>query len=181
MAGFKVAIFPGHIGKDSGAISPVSPGDSLYTLESVLNGQICALLKNQLDQLMIENEIFIGSLEGVVSASVGFSLGVSIHCDAFTDPKSNGATSLYFPESVDGKNLAGLVEMEWAFNLQRIINYRGNVPREDLYVLRKTEFPTVLIECGFISNHREEMVLSKYKTQLLIARAVSNAILRFNG
>ena len=47
------------------------------------------------------------------------------------------------------------------------------------YILKKTEVPTVIVECGFLSNHKEAEKLSDEAYQGKIAEAVVKGIKSF--
>jgi N-acetylmuramoyl-L-alanine amidase len=80
----KIAIFPGHVGKDPGAIDKVNEHelDDLMSIEAVINGQVAVLLKNTLDIIGIDCEIYAGSIANRLINSRGASLGISLHCDS---------------------------------------------------------------------------------------------------
>jgi N-acetylmuramoyl-L-alanine amidase len=48
-------------------------------------------------------------------------------------------------------------------------------------VLVKNENPAVLVECGFLSNAKENATIAKPETRERIANAVLNGILRQRG
>ena len=94
-------------------------------------------------------------------------LANDINADIFVSLHNNSASSnvrgtetLYFPSTTDqtGKTIAGLVQ-------KNIIKYCGTVdrgikPRSDLYVLKTTNMPAILIETGFISNASEAHLIN---------------------
>jgi len=57
-------------------------------------------------------------------------------------------------------------------------NYRG-VKQAGFYVLRGTQMPAVLVECGFISNPKEELKLITPKFQKLIVDGIYAGIKRY--
>ena len=174
----KIAIFPGHIGKDSGAIDRVQghEGDHLMTIEAVINGQVANLLKSKLDNHGVDNEIYIGSFENRLTKSVDCDLGISLHCDSFGSSEANGYTLFHYPQSKKGIGFARTIDYELQTFLSHDIKSRGLKPHS-YYILAKTKFPCVLLEMGFIANPEEERKLNTYEIQNRIALALLGSIL----
>jgi len=176
----KIAIFPGHIGKDSGALDRVSghESDHLMTIESVINGQVAVLLKTKLDQMEINNEIYIGSFQKRIDKSQGCDLGISLHCDSFTDSSANGWTVFHYPGSNNGVKFSSTLRFELENFVGKYIRGRGIKPHS-YYILAKTKFPCVLLEMGFLTNVDDEINLNTYEVQNLIAHSIYCSILNF--
>lgn len=106
-----------------------------------------------------------------ISESEGVSLFVSIHQNHFTDPKYSGPQIFYQKGSEEGKRLAE--EIRSAF-LSEIGPHctREIKPTTDLYILRQTKVPAVIVECGFLSNAEEEMLLADAAYQDKLATAI---------
>ena len=51
-------------------------------------------------------------------------------------------------------------------------NNREIKPRDDLYLLKDNKIPSVLIECGFLSNEKEAKLLTNEEYQEKIAWAI---------
>ena len=51
--------------------------------------------------------------------------------------------------------------------------------RDDLIVTRETDMPSVLIECGFLSNANERYLLTTAEYQTKIAQAIADAVLEY--
>jgi N-acetylmuramoyl-L-alanine amidase len=178
----KVAIFPGHIGKDSGAIDRVQGHemDNIMSIEAVINGQIANLLKVKLDNINIPNDIYIGSFSKRLSESKESSLGISIHCDANKESDCNGFTVFHYPGSVKGLAFARLLHYEMVTFLGSKIRGRVITPHS-YYILAKTKFPCVLLECGFITNKSDEEYLNDYYIQNVIAHSILCATINYIG
>lgn len=58
-------------------------------------------------------------------------------------------------------------------------NTRQEKANEDYYILRKERVPTVICECGFLSNPEEEVLLCTEAYQEKTAWAISVGILRY--
>jgi len=177
----KIAIFPGHVGKDPGAIDKVNEHelDDLMSIEAVINGQVAVLLKNTLDIIGIDCEIYAGSFENRLINSRGASLGISLHCDSSVESNARGFTIFHHPTSVVSKTLAGQLHKELVISLQGEILSRGVNPHP-YYILTKTKFPCLLLEMGFLSNPSDEKKLNTYAMQMKIADTIARFISNLN-
>ena len=59
------------------------------------------------------------------------------------------------------------------------LNHSFVVPRENIYVLRNTSVPTILVELGFISNAEDKAKLITESYRQTLAEAVSRGILDY--
>ena len=72
---------------------------------------------------------------------------------------------------IDSIKLSKSIQQE----LKRVVDQTNNreiKPREDLYLLKDNDIPSVLIECGFLSNEKEAKMLIDEKYQEKIAWAI---------
>ena len=103
---------------------------------------------------------------------------VSIHLNAFEQSKYYGAQTFYPKGKDDGKELAQFIQDE----LKRVVdqdNDRKIKPRDDIYLLKNATMPSVLIECGFLSNEKESQLLADSKYQDKIAWAIYVGIQKY--
>ena len=103
---------------------------------------------------------------------------VSIHLNAFEQSKYYGAQTFYPKGKDDGKELAQFIQDE----LKRVVdqdNDRKIKPRDDIYLLKNATMPSVLIECGFLSNEKESQLLANSKYQDKIAWAIYVGIQKY--
>ena len=98
---------------------------------------------------------------------------VSIHCNAFNG-KVSGIETLYYPGSKNGQRLASLTQKELTKMLPTS-NDRGLKERKNLYVLKHTKMPAILIELEFIDSmedlFKNECVLQRFA--VAIVRAIN--------
>ena len=172
----KIAIFPGHVGKDPGAVDKVQEQelDTLMSIEAVINGQVAVLLKHCLDKEGVDCAIHIGSFENRLKESLGASFGISLHCDSCTDNKAHGFTVFHHPTSATGQLMAGQLHRELLDSLQGTILSRGVQSHPHYVMLFKTKFPCLLLEMGFLSNPADEKQLNCYETQMKIVDGILN-------
>lgn len=95
----------------------------------------------------------------------GANLVVSIHMNSFSAKSSRGAQVFYYDESQSSKNLADNIQKQY---ISGLVKPRQTSQSADYYILKCSSVPSVLIECGFISNKEEEsLLLSKeYREKL---------------
>ena len=91
---------------------------------------------------------------------------LSIHCNSIPDEKWSGAQVFYNPEDPQSEKLAQAIQQMLIAQLGD--HDREALPREDTYLFRNATMPTVIIECGFLSNKEEAANLqdSAYQQQL---------------
>lgn len=177
-----IAIFPGHVGKDSGAIDNVHD-DELYTVEAVINGQIAVRLEQQLLMAGFAARQYYGAFNDKVSEANKdqCNVGLSLHCDSLSASiKTRGMHTIIYPGSVAGRALAETAVYFWAGNCLNIPVHK-DAPTEngELYILKNTKFPVVLIEMGFLTNHDDEKLLYNPNEQRRIANALCTSIVHW--
>lgn len=101
-------------------------------------------------------------------------LAVSIHQNSYSDASADGAQIFYYTHSADGERLAS--RMETALQEMEDTRVRESKPNDTYYLLRRTEVPTLIIECGFLSNPKEAERLADPEYQQEIAEAIANGI-----
>lgn len=105
-------------------------------------------------------------------------LAVSIHQNSFTQQSQKGAQVFYFKDSREGKLLAEKIQKSIKDSLKDG-NRREAKDNQSYYLLRHTKCPTVIVECGFLSNPEETGKLLNADYQEEIADAIKNGILSY--
>lgn len=91
---------------------------------------------------------------------------ISIHCNSIPNEKWHGAQTFYNPDDPESKALAQAIQQ---MLIEQFGDYdREALPREDTYLFKNATMPTVIVECGFLSNAEEAAKLqdSAYQQQL---------------
>lgn len=105
---------------------------------------------------------------------------VSIHQNSYHEEYVHGAQVFYYGTSEEGKRLAETLQ-ERLISYVDPENHREAKANESYYLLKKTEVPIVIVECGFLSNWEEAKKLQEDSYQNQIAWAVSMGILSYLG
>ncbi len=101
---------------------------------------------------------------------------VSIHQNSYTSQNVVGAQVFYYAGSDNGKKLADTIQkvlVEKIDNSNRRIAKSNN----DYYMLLNVNCPSVIVECGFLSNWKEATNLADDYYQQQLAEAICQAIL----
>ncbi|SMG29185.1 N-acetylmuramoyl-L-alanine amidase family protein [Dethiosulfovibrio salsuginis] len=174
----RIAIDPGHGGKDPGAVggqlreSEVALAISLFLRDELVDGGHSVLMTR-------ETDVFITIGDRCRLANTWKAdLFLSIHCNAASSPQAHGMELLIFPGSARGRDLAGHI---WGA-LRDIpgLRDRGIKPRGDLGVLRGTSMPAVLVEAAFISNpenRRDHLETTHGRRR--IAKAIAQGVMEW--
>lgn len=104
---------------------------------------------------------------------------VSVHINAFNNPSVGGIATYYYSKTGNDARLAQKVQSQIA-NTPGFNGDRG-IQEGNLYVLRHSNMPAILVELGFISNPNEERVLQSPQTQEDFANRIANGIANYFG
>ena len=106
---------------------------------------------------------------------------VSIHQNSYHEEYVRGAQVFYYSSSAEGKALAEALQSE-LISYADPENHRQAKANDSYYLLKKTEAPIAIVECGFLSNWKEAAKLQDDGYQSRVAWAVSMGILTYlNG
>jgi N-acetylmuramoyl-L-alanine amidase len=175
----RVALFPGHVGKDTGAIDRADKtmGDNLHTVEATVADCITRKVARYLCDAGVDYIYAPGNFRSRIMATAGCDLGVSIHADWCGAYDVHGYHTIFYPAADEkGKKLALCIDACMNVTAQRA---RAPHARDDLYILRKTNFPVCLVEVGFLSNIEEESALYQEDIQYRLAMGIVYGVLRY--
>lgn len=96
---------------------------------------------------------------------------ISIHQNSFSDSSVCGPQVFYYSESEDGKRLAEYLQSSLNTYLAPD-NGRSVKANNDYYLLKNTPTPTVIVECGFLSNPSDAQNLTDTLYQDRVVRAI---------
>ena len=101
---------------------------------------------------------------------------VSIHMNKFTLPTENGAQVFFNTENKYSEKFANDVK---DVLVSQIDTARKLALNGDYYILKCTQIPSVLVECGFLSNPTEEQLLQTEDYQDKLCYAIFCGIMKF--
>ena len=188
-----IVVDPGHGGYDPGKVG----GDG--TLEKDINLAIGLYLKSALEEsnynVVMTREDDTDLCQGGNSSKKTDDLNhriaiideaspklvISIHQNSFQDSSVSGAQVFYYGDGADdsiSKNLGETLQSSLVTNLDSE-NHRVAKSNTSYYMLKKTAYPTVIVECGFLSNPNETVLLNTDDYQQKIAQAITLGVNSF--
>lgn len=199
-----IVIDPGHSNKPTNETEPISPDSKERKLKDTLgstgvnskvpeyvitNGVALSLekiLKNDGYNVIMTKRDVNTPMSNIERTEIGnknkANLMIRIHCDGVDSQSAVGA-SILVPEAKG--NVTPKISKESMEYGKKIINKytsylglknRGVVYRDDLTGFNWSKVPIVLIELGFISNPKEDTLLSNEKNYDKIATGIANGI-----
>jgi N-acetylmuramoyl-L-alanine amidase len=133
------------------------------------------------------NDVNISNSErAIIANEVAADLFVRIHADGSPNPEVAGITTLYPGANTwtkgiaeESKRAADLVHAAVVGSTGAVS--LGTVQRTDLTGFNWSEVPTVLVECGFMSNPVEDRLLASPHYQTKLATGMAVGILEYLG
>ena len=106
-------------------------------------------------------------------------LVVSIHQNSYHEQNVSGAQVFYYSHSEKGKEAAETMQQALlAFDED---NHRQAKANDTYYLLKRTESPTIIVECGFLSNQEEAALLVTEDYQDQVAQAICDGVTAYLG
>lgn len=99
-----------------------------------------------------------------------FDLSLSIHLNAAASEQANGVEVWYWRGNADMLRLAWKISETMAE-----LGYmnRGSKPTQSLSVIRNTNCPALLLECGFVTSKKDCEIFDPYEIAKKIVKALS--------
>lgn len=188
--GYLVVIDPGHGGIDPGMLGVND------TVEKEINLQISFILKEKLEEqgihVMLTRETDDGLYEEgdrnkkiadmkkrcSIIADSNADVVISIHQNSFSDSSVCGGQVFYYKHSIEGQKLAQCIQDAFKEQVDET-NDRKIKQNDSYYMLIHTPCPTVIVECGFITNYEEAALLVTREYQDKVARAITGGVVRY--
>lgn len=104
---------------------------------------------------------------------------ISIHQNQFTDPKYSGAQMFYSDSNSSNEALAQSIQSKFVENLQPENSREIKLCGKELFLCYFSENPTVMVECGFLSNPDEAELLKTEEYQGKVAFTIFSGINEF--
>lgn len=186
---FTVVIDPGHGGNDPGKVGVTG------TLEKNINLKIALHLKEMLEAQDLQVIMTRDTDKDLATTSTNLKVSdmkerisliqkssadivVSIHQNSYSSPEIYGAQCFYYTNSPEGEQLASILQNQIiaSTNQTKIREIKDN---NNYYLLKHSTPPTVIVECGFLSNPEEENLLLTEEYQRKMAWAIHLGILQY--
>ena len=185
-----VVIDAGHGGMDSGKIGVNQ------VLEKDINLQIAKRVKTLLEQNDVTVVMVREDDQGLYDESASNKkvqdmkrrmevieksdavLAVSIHQNSYQEEYVCGPQVFYYTTSEEGKTAAFLMQAQLAEGLEQE-KKREAKANNSYYLLKKSTIPTIIVECGFLSNYAEAERLKTEAYQEQVAFQITMGILKY--
>ncbi|MBQ3047933.1 MAG: N-acetylmuramoyl-L-alanine amidase [Clostridia bacterium] len=187
--GYTIVVDPGHGGLDPGSI-----GYKTRVKESDVNLAISKKLETALKQAGITVVMTRTTEEGLYGLSTNNykkrdmakrkeiiqktrpNMVISVHMNSYVKHNLRGAQAFYDKNSEISKKLALSVQEQFAEHLEA--SDKG-VSVGDYFMLKCTEAPSIIAECGFLSNEDDEKLLLTSEYQDKIVDCIVSGVLSF--
>lgn len=192
VADLKIVVDPGHGGKDLGAV-----GTDFGVLESDLNLQVADMLarlfRDAGAEVLLTRESAEVDYSGEAKTEKLKDMNnrarsvrdfmpdalVSVHMNKFTERSVRGAEAFYQKGRENGRSLAQCIqdELNQSINTAR----QRRIHSGDFYILQAVEEPSVIVECGYLSNAEDEKLLQDPAHQQALAECIYRGVCRYFG
>ena len=184
-----VALDAGHGGLDGGTVGVNTGKDENY-----LNLEYCLCLQKILESFNVKVVMTRTNLNGLYSPfaenkklddmarrkeiikNSGANILLSVHMNSFPLPSSRGA-QVFFKDG-DQKSLV-LADCIQSVFIQTLPSARLSTSTGDYYMLNEFDIPSVIIECGYLSNAEEEALLVQEEYKNLVCGAIFVGLVKF--
>lgn len=183
--GLKIVIDAGHGGYDNGA-----QGAETKVAESVVNLAIAKELKAVLQEYGVtvvmtrEDEYAVASQKdrdmakrAEIIAEANADMMVSIHQNIYEDSSVKGPQVFFLSYGGEAEKLAKAVQA--AMNERLDVSSPRKALNENYMILKSGSQPSIIVECGFLSNPDEEKLLLDEDYQKKIAQAITAGIVDY--
>lgn len=117
---------------------------------------------------------------GIINAH-SEAIFVSVHQNTINQSSVHGGQMFFSPNNVCSKLLAQCIQDSFRENLQSDNSKAVKEAGKNLFLLYNAKIPSVLCECGFLSNSEEAAMLSKEEYQQQLAEAIFKGIENYLG
>ncbi len=188
-----VVIDAGHGGEDGGASSAaglyekdVNLDISMMLYDMFTANGVNVVMTRTDDRLLYNRNIDFKGRKKMLDLAARLSIAektpdsifLSIHMNAFTDPKYSGLQVWYSPNNGESAKIAKLIQ-DGAKILQPENNRKIKKAGSNIYLLHRSDSPSVLVECGFLSNPAEAEKLENREYRRQVAFVIFNSVMEY--
>lgn len=190
-----IIIDAGHGGEDPGAIGVTGVYEKNLNLEiatelgNLLSDNGFAVIYTRTeDKLLYSEDENIKGLRKFydlknrckIGANYPGAIFISIHMNSYSDEKYAGLQTYYSLKNASSSALAAFVQNSVRNNLQPQ-NRRQIKPGNKMNLMENLDNPSILIECGFLTNEEECKKLSEKEYQKQLCFSIVCAIIEYKG
>lgn len=189
-----IIIDAGHGGEDGGAVAADK------TLEKDLNLDIALKLQNILnlygfnvimtrseDIMTCDDNLPTQRAKKVSDIRNRFkiiqenpdSIFVSIHQNNFYDTSQKGVQVFFSPNNTESKSLADCIQQSFVGTIQPDNKRLTKKSGTNIFLLYHSKIPSVLVECGFLSNPSDLINLKNEKYRVKTALLIADGIIKY--
>lgn len=187
-----ILIDPGHGGIDGGAVSSdkvlekdINLAISLKLREELIKSGYNAVMTREKDEGLYSDKGRIRDKKRedlknrcLLKDSSGCNMFISIHQNMFPQTQYYGA-QVWYSKSEGSKILGHIIQENLKVDLNGG-NKRVEKPAlEEYRILRCSKMPSVIVECGFLSNAAEAQKLKSEEYQRKIAQSIAKSVAQF--
>lgn len=114
-----------------------------------------------------------------IAQSYPDSILVSIHQNHYSVEKYNGAQVFYSPNLLESRLIAQSVQDAVVNNIQPFNVRQIKQSGSNIYLLYNCRIPSIMVECGFLSNTEESQKLKNDEYQKQMSFSILNGILNY--
>lgn len=185
---YTIVIDAGHGGRDDGC------SGSKGTKESEINLHVSKTLKEYLETLGIKvimtrldgNGLYEANVDNYkksdmekrieIIENASPDMIISIHQNSFADSSQRGAQVFYQEGDEISKAFADSVQTQ----LVRQLDYaRSESNRGDYYLLKESKLPAIIVECGYLTNSEEEILLNTQEYRNKVAYSIMCGVVNY--
>lgn len=187
---YTVVIDAGHGGQDGGVVgveSGVTEAEInllvAYTLKSKFEERGVKVIMTREDKSVLgtekggKKEDFNKRREIILSAKP--DAVISVHQNKFPDSSRRGAQVFYNSMNVRGKALAEAVQQNLNVLNEKEVGRSFSSLKGDYYILNCSDYPSCIIECGFLSNREDEKLLTSTEYRDKLAEAIVGGVFAY--
>lgn len=190
-----VILDPGHGGEDPGTVGVSGVLEKNLNLEIALtlgellreNGYAVMYTRTE-DALLYRPEENVKGMRKIYdlknraayAEAHPDSIFISLHMNAFGDSRYSGLQVYYNVNDKSSETLAKAVQEEVVLQLQPD-NRRKIKSGKDIYLMENIATPSILVECGFLTNREECEKLSQKEYQKRLCFAILCGIIKYDS
>ena len=190
--GMKILLDAGHGGVDGGVV-----GKTSGVKESELNLAIVYKLKTELEEIGFEVVLTRKTDAGLYDAATkGFkkrdmqkrkeiiegenpTMVLSIHQNFYPSQRPRGGQTFYEKGNKEGERLAISIQKELNVLYEKEGVKSRNATYGEYFILACTRNPSVIVECGFLSNAKDEGLLLNEAWQKSLVEGIAVGVLAY--